>query len=115
MIIEFGAGFLDYFIWLDSAVCVDLDLDLLFKRMRFLVAGESDPRVLEELVSDDIAERMIVVLHEDCGSVLLLCVIDAADKIPWTLDGGSVSSGSWPTWLTSCSLEAYSTCKATID
>ena len=83
MIIEFGAGFLDCFIWLDCAVCVDLDLDLLFKRMRFLVASEADPVILQELVADDVAQGVVLLLDEDGASVLTSSIINTLDKVAW--------------------------------
>ena len=43
MLVEFVASIPDGLIWLDSAICVDLDFNFFFERMRFLVASKSDP------------------------------------------------------------------------
>ena len=59
------------------------DLDALLEWMRLLVAGEAYPVILQELVADDIAEGVILLLDEDGASVLTSGIIHTLDEIAW--------------------------------
>ena len=49
----------------DLAVCLNFDFDVFNQRMSFLVASKSDSRVLQELVSEAISERVVLVQDHD--------------------------------------------------
>ena len=115
LLAEFVARIPDCFIWLDSAICMDLDFNFFFERMRFLVASKSDPWILKELMPDNITKRVIMILHMNSWGILLFGVINAANKISWNLDRGSISSGRWPTRFSSNTLKAYTTCKTSVN
>ena len=48
--------------WSDLSIGLHLDFDLLLKRVALLVASKSNPRVLEKLVSDAVAQGVVLVL-----------------------------------------------------
>ena len=65
LVVEFGARLPDCFVRLHCAIGVDLDLNFLLERMWFLVASKPDPWILEELVSDNVAKGVVMVLDVD--------------------------------------------------
>ena len=48
----------------DFTVCLNLNFDLLLEWMRLLVTSKSDSRVLEQLISEAVAECMILILND---------------------------------------------------
>ena len=56
-----------------------LELDAFLKRVRLLVASKSHVRVGEQLVSNRVSKRVVLLTNEDGGCILLSLVIDALD------------------------------------
>ena len=67
----------------DFTVGLHLDLDLLLQGVWLFVAGESDLAVLEQLMSEHVAQRVVLALDQgSTGEALLLVIlVDDADRL----------------------------------
>ena len=59
------------------------DLDALLEWVRLLVASEANSVIPQELIADDIAKGVVLLLDEDGASVLTSGIINTLDKVAW--------------------------------
>ena len=83
--LEVRAGLLHSIFRLHISIGLDANLDAFLKRMGLLVASEAHSIIFEELVADDVAQGVVLLLDQDGGSILASRVVDTLDKIPWLL------------------------------
>ena len=79
--IELLAALQDGIWWSNLPVRLNFHLDLLLKRMAFLVSGEPDSRVLQKLVPDAISKSVILVLDDHSALEPLTRVVLVGDPI----------------------------------
>ena len=71
---QITAGVLDGFRWLLVIVSLALDLNAILEGMWLAIAGEFDSAVPQELVTDDVAQGVVLVHNGNNGETHLLIV-----------------------------------------
>ena len=72
MVGKIHARIFDKFPRLDFLIRLDFELKEIEKWMRFAIAGELNSAVLQQLLADDVAQRVVFSIHGDGGKIINL-------------------------------------------
>ena len=89
VVVDLVTGLPNCFLRLLDAVRVHLELNALLERVRFFVACESHMGVSQQLMSNRVAECVILLTNKNRSCVLLALVVNAFDKVSLRDSGGA--------------------------